>query len=759
MRIESSSEIRALLHALLIRLKADTAILYKFIDEEDLEGTELLHLMSKSAMIRENKNFYSGVLDGAKCDRIFQRRSDDEINDVLDIKLREPGSQLKNLVESYEQGTIDLNAGSVTEQLHSLKKYIKVIRFCELAEMDPSERRWDFDYVKRPPKYLIVSNEILTPGYQSNPIRHEGVSAFFCRLGAGKPLCRKGAITWCPDREGGDPVSWILSREEINTCDAHSRFGEDASVFSNYDSHTAIWMLLRAEDEQRKDGKGDIIGFIRFEYYPAKMRTGGFNSLPPERVKSEGLNELKMISSLAVINVIIAEVKTVLAKHKEQSYSEQYRCLEPLMREVKEIGIGLKRKLAPGIEAGEAGAERKRLHDIHYHLEHLLYVLKRNTYYGDDIEKRVHRFLRDLIEALDLPPDIFSNAWDNLRKHEDLMLYKIDNYRDHLMHQFHVFVLGYILIHRLGIEELRRCLKTREDSSSRAHDGAGEFSDLDILRIWVLAALFHDCGYPFEKLPTAFEVFSERILMRRMPSHYSWETYILDDQNVRNILSGISKRYLPCPRGGSNYCSVELFGDLLKKAVIQNDHGAISALILMQQYLHFENGFKKVPLIDEIMNAAAFAIAIHSKSKHIKTNNQCVCMGLNPIAFILAYCDNAQEWGRKAKESAEPPKAVPSLRAIEFPSAGPPANVVDRARHFSVHLDYPSEAKGLMPKQGEVGEQLDSTIAAFITPGNYRFEIHYWVRRNRMRSFEKSFQRCGDVCGGADCIETDGRTA
>ena len=55
--------------------------------------------------------------------------------------------------------------------------------------------------------------------------------------------------------------------------------------------------------------------------------------------------------------------------------------------------------------------EAQKLSDIHYQIEHLLYVLKRNTYFGDDIIKRVKYFIKVLLEKLSLPGDLLSQMY------------------------------------------------------------------------------------------------------------------------------------------------------------------------------------------------------------------------------------------------------------------------------------------------------------------------------------------------------------
>ena len=48
----------------MLMLRADTAILYKYIDESDVEGLEILNLISKSQMVKGKvEHFYDSVID------------------------------------------------------------------------------------------------------------------------------------------------------------------------------------------------------------------------------------------------------------------------------------------------------------------------------------------------------------------------------------------------------------------------------------------------------------------------------------------------------------------------------------------------------------------------------------------------------------------------------------------------------------------------------------------------------------------------
>ena len=82
------------------------------------------------------------------------------------------------------------------------------------------------------------------------------------------------------------------------------------------------------------------------------------------------------------------------------------------------------------------------------------------------------------------------------------MLYDLDKYRDHLMHQFHTFLCGYIIINKLDLNFFLELINSNyvHFISRNGKNEVPKFTRLDVLRIWTLASLFHDCGYSFEKL-------------------------------------------------------------------------------------------------------------------------------------------------------------------------------------------------------------------------------------------------------------------
>lgn len=72
--------------------------------------------------------------------------------------------------------------------------------------------------------------------------------------------------------------------------------------------------------------------------------------------------------------------------------------------------------------------------------------------------RRVIHYVKGIGTKLGLNEEIthyFEYNLDQFKKHEELLLSGLDRYRDHFMHQFHVFVTGYIIINELGIDNFK----------------------------------------------------------------------------------------------------------------------------------------------------------------------------------------------------------------------------------------------------------------------------------------------------------------
>jgi hypothetical protein len=759
-RIESSPEIVALLTSFMEKLDADMAILYKFIEQDDMEGTEILDLLCNSSVASDD--FYNEIVDN-KC-----------------FTNQENG--LKELVENYKKGILELDDENVKKDLDTLKGLIKVLRFCDIAGRDPYMSRWKFDYAHRPPKYIIFADDILKEKYRTDPIKDEGITAYFCR---------KKKVEYRNEEETEEPppnsvASGVLDRKRMDNHPAHSMSTDEYTSFCNLDSKYTAWLILESQDmdndsNEAAETKNKVIGCMRFEYYPSG-KLDSDKSLKKEDDKLKIIEEkLTQLALKPVIDLAVREIENVMVKQKKLSYSEQYRCLEPILSQLVKIGMELrkrKQEISMEIESKKIKPEEspmleeiESLNQIHNLLEHLFYVLKRNTYYGEAIFKRINRFIKDLLKVLGLPENIFGNIWESLQRHEELMLYSLDNYRDHLMHQFHVFVIGYIIIYSYGIEDLKKLLdihyiEPSPENVNNSDSPNDTFSKTDVLRIWAMASLFHDCGYAFEKLSHGFEAFSKRLLGTNLKSYFFWDEVILGTTDIPVTLQRICDSFTACERYCYQYKPVDLFRILLQKATKENDHGVISSIILMQQYLSHHGGHEKVPKIEKIMNIAAISIALHNSHVFedvMKQINQPICLKQNPIAFLLAYCDVAQEWGRKKTLPDEQLFTTPHLYSLNFHKKwGKTTQKMQGKRRegpsekrFRINLKYRTESKGLRPNVKRIKEKLNTALHAFAVPKDYIFEIFYNIRDSEALSFKQTFSVCGNCPDDPILIEED----
>jgi hypothetical protein len=700
-RIEASPEIEAILLSFAQKLNADAAILYKYIDEQDLEGTEILELISKSPAVVKNKNFYNTVIN------------DDILKEYV---------SLENIVENYKTGTIDLEAEATEQLFELLKKHIKILRFCYIAEQDPNSTNWSFNYSQRPAKYLIFSDDILQDKYKEKQIPGEGTTAYFCRA------------KW--KEQSGTPGNiphWYMSRNNINATASHSNFSGDPHVYSNYDSHSAAWILLR-------NAENNVMGCLRFEYYQnAKLGSTEYGPLDIQCL-------LENISIPQINELFVSLITNVLKKRNNDSYENYYHCLEQLLFEVKRISLSLK-KLQSTKRDEEARKEIEQLNSIHYLIEHLLYVLKRNTYHGDEILERVSCFISDLLKALGLHEKIFGEVWSSLRRHEDFMLYGIEKYRDHFMHQFHVFLSGYIIIYSYGIDYFQNLLNQLYGEhiinlSDQKTKKCLSFSKIDVLRVWALASLFHDCGYAFEKLGQGLEDFSNKVLNSILKSYFFWDDTIFNDEgnNISTEIEKICNYLTPC-KMSSNLDRLSLFKILLQEGIKNNDHGVISAIILLQKYNRDSEGYN-VPLINQLIYIASLAISMHNSNVFSKIKTQ-ICIQKNPIMFLLSFCDLSQEWGRKRSDLGNNYNAIPHLQSFKVPLSD---EADPKKKNTEIILYYPPGEQGQKPDTDIIKKTLNLAKDTFTSPIGNIFKISYNIRNSREDSFTIEFSNCAKSC-------------
>ncbi len=304
-----------------------------------------------------------------------------------------------------------------------------------------------------------------------------------------------------------------------------------------------------------------------------------------------------------------------------------------------------------------------------------------------------------------------------IQKYFELVLLLDPYYRDHFLHQFQVFLLGALIIDKLynsgpvrSFEKLCGCKL--------------EFA-------WLAASTYHDFNYAIQELETWMTSFFRQTLHVR---HYQKDPFIflldVEKTMVRNeFLHKIEGLFEAI---GCGEVDDPILRFILGRLTLNKNHAALGALT-------FLNIFKgKGTLTTLAANHAAASILLHddlnwqyfcgktatancqkwerafSKKKllpQLKFQNM-------PLAFLLAFCDNVQEWGREGR-GYETEKV--KLEEIELED--------DK---FLVHISLTDDSacsKKWINLQ-ELGQYLD----------DIRFGIRLWAREG---SFDKTLWMAG----------------
>ncbi len=304
------------------------------------------------------------------------------------------------------------------------------------------------------------------------------------------------------------------------------------------------------------------------------------------------------------------------------------------------------------------------------------------------VEKNIiHRYFG--IPLLDkmFDEDYFEFEWD-MHVKQDFNDHNTGWYRDHFIHQIRNFRMMYSLLKDFGFEQAIRSVfecrighnavakYVREKHSEfiynrqsplfaalddivekngtwktyfdKNKEGRREYYDdyfysYVILASSALAALFHDMGYPICHFLTVRQRVSSYNPTMYMFTHNAIDSF---DQLASKLSSSLLFNVVP-PR---------IIQDRLRYNVEKKsyDHGVYSAVAFLLQF--YDNGliFSLSPEKQCAIEMAALAIYNHTEKfrsmdeiKYKKQRYQTVVFKQNPIAFLLRFCDDLQEWDRQ----------------------------------------------------------------------------------------------------------------
>jgi len=284
--------------------------------------------------------------------------------------------------------------------------------------------------------------------------------------------------------------------------------------------------------------------------------------------------------------------------------------------------------------------ERKpRYHDTV--LSYFSTLRKLEHYSIENRYKAVLDSISDLWVNSDKNPSIFRTSKDF-----EPILQRIPNYRDHFIHSFNVFLLGYYIINELGV--------TRHNEYFKSHD---------VNLTWMLTATFHDIAYPLQQMESWLNEILDTFLgvnpdFQLKISEIIPPVYV----DFMRLISRQHKQPIQGPIEAETFRSMDwTFYNELNSNLVKKDHGVLGALMLAH-LLAIREGFAgESQSWNFLYNhlPACHAIGLHHLSAVTAS------FALHPFAFLLVLCDELQDWGRPSKQTNRRPLHLEDVHISE----------------------------------------------------------------------------------------------
>lgn len=316
--------------------------------------------------------------------------------------------------------------------------------------------------------------------------------------------------------------------------------------------------------------------------------------------------------------------------------------------------------------------------------------------YKQQIEQSILDFLEDSCaqNAFKVFQSFFNAYWigtnedqnpfleliNKMKSYEETSGVLIPKHRDHYTHSVYVFILGLIIYSK---NEVFRKMFDKSILKSSYLD-AYKTKHEEFFYRWGIASLFHDIAYPLEISIKQINVYVDFI------SHHSEDSR--NDLAIKMSIDNIDDfnslpQIVPLPEFSAEFIkkypnceplnlsdSIDLlshklntsFGiDIMKsRAGLNNfafkmqeghfiDHGYYSALIVLRWYYFLiqKERWNPVYFYYPIVDSAS-AILLHNYYRHVLMKEPFYMGKLNaeshPIAFLLMFCDELQDWNRMA---------------------------------------------------------------------------------------------------------------
>jgi len=531
-----------------------------------------------------------------------------------------------------------------------------------------------------------------------------------------------------------DPDYYGTFKQQLNTVfpDAtveHSEDGIEAEQLlrASAEGHYSIMIL----DECMGGGEQNGSALLRrlhdspLQYeVPVIFITSFYNELPAAQIASYG-ESIRLFLEKApgpgcpLINAVllVAEQSADIMKfHPNELFGEPF--IQMVLSEVSE-------HIIKDPQAGYIGLEQQR--QIGALIRAYLTSLQmRERWDGDQVLDLTVFLTQSLCGVFNLGDDL-TNLLRRFISLEEV-LYSIPQYRDHIFHQIKVFLLGFCLLNQMNRQQML---------------GATVLASESGMKLWFLTSAFHDVGYPIEKMQGWLDRFIRGVLVSPaapggvgggplIPISCEWGALLGRDYHWVHLLRVVEEVADLYAQGAENAeelrrrAEANLGTELCRLAICAPDHGLYSSLIL-------QNLLRIRQLTDAEMDPVATAVALHNMEAAEAVSGAIgrkLTFSRYPLAFLLAYCDIAQEWGRARLLSSGPRYDSPFGYNV---FDNPDSSLLDDTGVVSVDLRY---VRDFAPQE-EVQWRND-TFSQWIKPASViwgvdnggtpptDFHINYW---------------------------------
>lgn len=238
-----------------------------------------------------------------------------------------------------------------------------------------------------------------------------------------------------------------------------------------------------------------------------------------------------------------------------------------------------------------------------------------------------YKIVLNCISKLWLSSEKSPSVFKDVKDFEPILL-KISGYRDHFIHSFNVFLLGYYIINRL--KELLPTFYWSNDHNLT----------------WMLTATFHDVAYSIQEMESWLNLLFKKFLGVDPKFHYNiTQVMPITYLDFMRLISRWHKNSYQIQQGDDIGEIDWTFYNELGSKLVEKDHSVLGSLMLAH-LLAVKEGFADGQKWDFLYNhlPACHAISLHHLS------SVAIEFYKHPFAFLLALCDELQDEGRPSTQ-------------------------------------------------------------------------------------------------------------